>query len=103
MKPPNQHVSQQSHGLQPSQYGHQHSPNVPRQSQHVPQPSAPVIQRTTVASNQPILHPFPQTIILQDFVNGYNPELITHTFAWPGDIVEKQVYKIELKTLNVNV
>ncbi|XP_046859473.1 WW domain-containing adapter protein with coiled-coil-like [Xenia sp. Carnegie-2017] len=103
MKPPNQHVPQQSHGLQPSQYVHQHSPNVPRQSQHVPQPSAPVIQRTTVASNQPILHPFPQTIILQDFVNGYNPELITHTLAWPGDIVEKQAQKSADDTVNLSI
>lgn len=61
------------------------------------QSTAPAVQRTTVASiKQPILHPTPQTVNLQEYVNSCNRELITHTLGWHADSVEKQVRKKKL-------
>jgi hypothetical protein len=66
------------------------------------QSTAPAVQRTTVTSiKQPILHPPSQTVNLQEYVNQFSRELITHTLAWPADTVEKQVQPL-LKTAKVN-
>jgi hypothetical protein len=55
------------------------------------------VQRTTVASiKQPILHPPPQSVNLQEFVNQCSRELITHTLGWPADSMEKQVFRRQL-------
>ncbi|CAB3998632.1 WW domain-containing adapter with coiled-coil isoform X1 [Paramuricea clavata] len=66
------------------------------------QSMAPAVQRTTVASiKQPILHPPPQSVNLQEFVNQCSRELITHTLGWPADSMEKQALRSTDDTNNL--